>query len=78
MATRTRTISNAGSNKVIGKFPSVKMNEVQSWESQIERDYIYLLEIDTDVISYKSQPFCLNYILEGKKENIPPIFGSKD
>ncbi len=77
MATRARTISNAGSNKVIGKFPSVKMNEIQSWESQIERDYIYLLEIDPDVICYKSQPFSLNYRSEGKKRKYTPDFWVK-
>ena len=74
MATRARTITNAGSNKVIGKFPSVKMNEVIWWESQIERDYIYLLEIDPDVISYKSQPFSLNYWYLGKKRKYTPDF----
>ena len=77
MATRARTITNAGSNKVIGKFPSVKMNEVIWWESQLERDYIYWLEIDPDVISYKSQPFFINYRSEGKKRKYTPDFWVK-
>jgi hypothetical protein len=53
------------------------MNESVWWESQIERDYIYLLEIDTDVISYKSQPFFLNYMKEGKTRKYTPDFWVK-
>ena len=53
-----RKITNRGSKKVIGKFPSLKMNTTIWWESQLERDYIYLLEIDPDVTAYQGQPFC--------------------
>lgn len=40
----------------------------------IERDYIYLLEIDSDVTYYKEQPFKINYILDGKKHLYTPDF----
>lgn len=60
-AARARKITNAGNRKVIGKFPSLKMNAVISWESQLERDYIYLLEIDPEVLSYGEQPFTISY-----------------
>lgn len=62
LAAGVRSITNTGSRKVIGKFPSWKMNTTIWWESQIERDYIYLLEIDPNVVSYKGQPFKLTYI----------------
>lgn len=77
MVAGTRKIRNTRSKKIIGKFPSVKMNEIVWWESQIERDYIYLLEIDPDVISYKSQPFFLNYMKEGKTRKYTPDFWVK-
>ncbi len=41
-----RKITNKGSKKVIGKFASHKLQTTVWWESQIERDYIYLFEID--------------------------------
>jgi hypothetical protein len=66
-AARARKITNAGNRKVIGKFPSLKMNRVIWWESQLERDYIYLLEIDPEVLSYSEQPFTISYT---DKENI--------
>ncbi len=31
------------------------MNTTIMWESQLERDYIYLLEIDTDTVAYDRQ-----------------------
>lgn len=70
----SRKITNAGSRKVIGKFPSLKMNTAIWWESQIERDYIYLLESDPIVLSYKSQPFSMNYTSLGKKRTYTPDF----
>ena len=51
MAVGARKITNRGTKKIIGKFPSLKMNTAIWWESQLERDYIYLLEIDPDVLS---------------------------
>ncbi len=50
------------------------MNTVIWWESQIERDYIYLLEIDPDVLSYKEQPFTLSYPSQGKLRKYTPDF----
>lgn len=74
MAVGARKISNAGRKKVIGKFPSVKMNTAIWWESQIERDYIYLLEIDPNVISYQGQPFKIFYQDLGKSKTYTPDF----
>lgn len=73
-AARARKITNAGNRKVIGKFPSLKMNAVIWWESQLERDYIYLLEIDPEVLSYGEQPFTISYTDKGKPRRYTPDF----
>lgn len=74
MAVGVRSIANKGCRKVIGKFPSLKMNTTIWWESQIERDYIYLLEIDPDVQAYVGQPFQISYISNGKQHTYTPDF----
>ena len=74
---KARKISNTGSKKVIGKFPSLKMDSVIWWESQIERDYIYLLEIDPDVLEYRSQPFKIVYADSDKSRKYTPDFWVK-
>lgn len=50
------------------------MNTVIWWESQIERDYIYLLEIDPNVLSYKGQPFKITYTSKGLTRSYTPDF----
>jgi len=69
-----RKITNKGGKKVIGKFPSLKMGRLIWWESQIERDYIYLLEFDPAVISYEEQPLRISYYLNGKERRYTPDF----
>jgi TnsA endonuclease N terminal len=69
-----RKITNTGTKKVIGKFPSLKMSTTIWWESQLERDYIYLLEIDPDVLSYCEQPFTMTYPSQGKLKRYTPDF----
>ncbi|MGB5633993.1 MAG: TnsA endonuclease N-terminal domain-containing protein [Waterburya sp.] len=74
LAVVARRITNRGSLKVIGKFPSLKMNTAIWWESQLERDYIYLLEIDPDVLSYQGQPFTIAYSNLDKRRKYTPDF----
>lgn len=69
-----RKITNKGGKKVIGKFPSLKMRRLICWESQIERDYIYLLEFDPAVISYAEQPLRISYYLDDKERHYTPDF----
>jgi TnsA endonuclease N terminal len=69
-----RKISNKGTKKIIGKFPSLKMGKTVWWESQLEQDYIYLLEFDPDVTSYQEQPQTISYTLNGKKRRYTPDF----
>lgn len=68
-----RRITNGG-KKVIGKFPSRKMGRAVWYESQLERDYIYLLEIDADVIAFKEQPFKIKYLLGKESHTYTPDF----
>jgi hypothetical protein len=69
-----RKITNKGVKRVIGKFPSLKMRRLICWESQIERDYIYLLEFDPAVVSYAEQPLRISYHLDGKERHYTPDF----
>jgi hypothetical protein len=67
-----RKISNTGTRNLIGKFPSFKMGRIVWYESLLERDYMYLLEIDSDVISYREQPGRIYYTLDGKRRHYTP------
>lgn len=69
-----RNITNNGSKKVIGKFPSLLMGIIVRWESKLERDFIYLLEFDPDVLSYREQPIRIIYFLDGKRHRYTPDF----
>jgi hypothetical protein len=69
-----RKITNKGTKKCIGKFPSMKAGRNVWYESTIERDFIYLLEFDWDVIRYKEQPFRVKFVYEGKKCTYVPDF----
>jgi hypothetical protein len=59
---------------VIGKFPSLKTGKTVWWESQIERDMIYLLEFDNRVSTYREQPLRIHYFLNGKQHLYTPDF----
>ncbi len=68
-----RRITNGG-RKVIGKFPSIKNNSMSWWESQLERDYHYLIEFDPDVVSYETQSLKIEYFADGKIHRYTPDF----
>lgn len=44
------------------------------YESFLERDFIYLLEFDPDVVSFAEQPFSLEYPVAGKAHTYTPDF----
>lgn len=71
---KRRKITNKGSKKVIGTFPSLKMDELIWSESQLELDYIYLLEFDPEVLSFQEQPFPIFYERAGKRHRYTPDF----
>lgn len=74
MTTSARKITNTGTSKNIGRFFSAKMQVGVWYESLLERDYMYLLEIDPQVLSYSSQPLKITYTLDNKKRQYTPDF----
>lgn len=71
---RSRTPRNSGTLKNIGKFPSLKNKSIVWFESHLERDFLYLIEFDKDVIKYQEQPFKIKYFLAGKQRFYTPDF----
>jgi TnsA endonuclease N terminal len=63
-----------GVRKNIGKFPSLKAGRNVWWESLLERDYIHLLEFDSDVTKYEEQPVRVAYPFEGRVRHYTPDF----
>jgi hypothetical protein len=70
-----RNIRNkTGFKKTVGKFPSLKMGRTVKWESQIERDFLYLLEFDPDVLLFHEQPVEILYAYKRKTGKYYPDF----
>lgn len=67
-----RKIPNRGAKKNICKFFSVKMNKRLWSESLAEEDYKYLLDFDSQVDGFEEQPFCIQYVLDGKTRYYTP------
>lgn len=59
---------------IVGYFQSEKMNRPISFNSLIERDFIYLLEFESDVSSYQEQPFKIHYKANGQSYHYTPDF----
>lgn len=68
-----RDVSNKGGN-VIGRFPSLKVGRMVSFESLIERDYLYLLDFETDVEWFEEQPLVIEYRQDGALLRYTPDF----
>jgi hypothetical protein len=68
-----RKVSNRGGN-IIGRYPSLKLGRMVAFESLIERDLIYLLDFEPDVMWFTEQPFAISYQYEGKALNYTPDF----
>src|SRR5215213_6798357 len=50
------------------------MGIIVMWESKLERDFLYLLEFDPDVLSYTGQPVRILYNFAGKIRRYTPDF----
>ncbi len=74
MNSPARIITNTGTKKNIGRFFSQKMQTTVVYESLLERDYMYLLEIDPGVKSYNSQPLTISYTMDNKSRRYTPDF----
>jgi hypothetical protein len=55
-----RKVSNRGGN-TIGRLPSLKVDRMVSFESLLERDFIYWLEFEPTVSWFSEQPLTLSY-----------------
>ena len=68
-----RKVSNRGGN-IIGRFPSLKLGRMVAFESLIERDFIYLLDFESDVTWFAEQPLTIPYQHKGKTRSYTPDF----
>ena len=57
-----------------GLFPSLKNREGIMFESTVERDYCYYLELDQSVSFYEAQPLTLEFRIDGKARRYTPDF----
>lgn len=69
-----RRITNRGGRKQVGKFASLKNGQIVMWESLLERDFMYWLEFDRNVISYEGQPLKARFVLGGEPHHYTPDF----
>jgi len=69
-----RTRSNRHGKNIVGKFPSLKLGRMVFFESRLERDQIYLMEYDPEVVFYEEQPLLIEYIVAGKRYKYFPDF----
>ena len=63
-----------GRQSLIGKTPSNKLKQMIPWESQLERDYVALLEADPEVTYICSQPFHIEYTRDRKRLSYTPDY----
>jgi len=68
-----RRVTHHGGN-VIGKFPSIKLARMVCFESTIERDLLYLLDFEPDVVFFAEQPLTIEYVSNGKTLRYTPDF----
>lgn len=57
----SRKVITRSGRRFRGKFPSVKMGRMITWESLLEKDVLLLLEFSPGVISYREQPAVIKY-----------------
>jgi hypothetical protein len=72
LVTTTRTISNAGIHRMVGRFYSVKNKCSVAWESWLERDFMLLSEYDWAVEHYVEQPEQVVLWLDGVAHRYTP------
>ena len=73
MSTPTRKVHHGGKN-FIGLFPSIKMKKMITFESLLERDLIYLLEYDANVMDFTEQPLTIPMNISGRRQQYTPDF----
>ena len=68
-----RKVSNRGGN-TIGRLPSLKVDRMVSFESLLERDFIYWLEFDPTVSWFSEQPLTIQYQNKERTLHYTPDF----
>ena len=68
-----RKVSNRGGN-TIGRLPSLKVDRMVSFESLLERDFIYWLEFEPMVSWFSEQPLTISYQHDQRTLRYTPDF----
>jgi len=71
MTMPVRAVGHHGHN-FIGYFPSIKLQRQVGWESLLEQDYYYLIDILREVLRYEEQPLRIPYTVKGKPRHYTP------
>lgn len=71
---RARKVITRSPTRTVGRFPSLKAARSIHWESQLERDFVYLLEFDPAVLDYREQPETIRLTIDGKPRRYTPDF----
>lgn len=75
MVERVRRVITRSPNRVVYKFPSLKLGRTVYCESGLELDYAFLLDADHGaVLSFQEQPGKIRYHLDGKLRTYTPDF----
>lgn len=75
MVGRARRVITRSPNRVVYKFPSIKLGRTIYCESGLELDYAFLLDADHGgVRSFQEQPGKIRYHLNGKLRTYTPDF----
>jgi hypothetical protein len=59
---------------ITGKFSTSKGSRLISYESKLERDFLYLFEFDNSIINVFEQPTAFHYIKDNKSSKYTPDF----
>ncbi len=63
-----RKVTNKGFRKFIGKFASYIHKKIIAYESRLERDFLYLVELDhMDVVEVSEQACRVHYFFDGRR-----------
>ena len=65
---------NRGYKQTVGNFSSCKMKTSFWYNSLLQKDFMYWLEFDPDVVSYKTLAIQLEYYINGKQKRHAPDF----
>jgi hypothetical protein len=59
---------------ITGKFSSKKSDRLISYESKLERDFLYLFELNNIVLKIVEQPFTIEYTMDKQRHKYTPDF----